>query len=86
MTTRLPTATPLPLPQGINLGVGQEATYSFGMTMPRARDMALIRPAVQPYEAGLFMQLCVSPEQAEQLCRSPLLRALLPLACWVGGA
>ncbi len=76
----------LPSTQGIHLGLGQEATYSFGMTTPRARDMALIRPAVQPYSAGLFMQLCVSPEQAAELRRSPLLPALLPLACWVGAS
>lgn len=48
--------------------------------------MALIRPAVQPYSAGLFMQLCVFPEQAAELRRSPLVRALLPLASWVGGS
>ncbi|PRW20453.1 concanavalin A-like lectin glucanase [Chlorella sorokiniana] len=76
----------VPAASGINLGLGQQATYTFGMTMPRARDMALIRPAVQHYSSGLFMQLCVSPEQAAELRRSPLLRALLPLASWVGGS
>ena len=48
--------------------------------------MALIRPAVQPYSIGLFMQLCVSPEQAVELRRSPLVSTLLPLASWVGGS
>ena len=46
--------------------------------------MALIRPAVHPYSAGLFMQFCVAPSQAATLHASPLLRALLPLAAWVG--
>lgn len=87
MIPQLPTRHRSPSPcQGINLGLGQEAAFTFGMTTPRARNMALIRPAVQPYSAGLFMQLCVFPEQAAELRRSPLVRALLPLASWVGGS
>lgn len=52
--------------------------------MPRARDMALIRPAVRPFEDGLFLQLSLAPAQAAALRRLPLLRALLPAARFVG--
>ena len=48
--------------------------------------MAVIRPAVPPYSAGLFVQLCLAPRQVAALKSSALLAQLLPEASFVGVA
>ncbi|KAL4857541.1 hypothetical protein ACK3TF_002400 [Chlorella vulgaris] len=75
----------VPQQQDIDLGLGP-STYQLGMTMPRAKDMAVIRPACHPYSPGLFAQLCLQPHQAARLRCLPLLAQLLPQATWVGAA
>ncbi|PSC71001.1 Histone acetyltransferase GCN5 [Micractinium conductrix] len=76
----------VPKPEGTDLGLGQPATYDRELTYPLAREMAVIRPAVPPYSAGLFVQLCLAPRQVAALKSSALLAQLLPEASFVGVA
>jgi hypothetical protein len=71
--------------QGLDLGLGPP-TYQLGLTMPRARDMAVIRPACHPHAPdGLFAQFCLPAAEAARLRALPLLAQLLPQARFVGG-
>ena len=57
------------------------------LTIPRARNMVVVRPAVHPYQPdGLFAQFCLPVRAAARLRGHPALATLLPQATWVDGA
>lgn len=71
--------------QDLDLGLGAPSAYSQQLSLPRARDMAIIRGAVTPLSAGLIAQLALAPGDAQRLREHPLLAQLVPSARWVGG-
>lgn len=70
--------------QAIDLGLGPPA-WTRQLSRPVAPGMATIRPAQPPYPPGLFFHLCLTERQAAALRGLPLVQAMLPGACWVGG-
>ncbi|KAI3430263.1 hypothetical protein D9Q98_004859 [Chlorella vulgaris] len=75
----------MPASQDLDLGLGAPSAYSQQLSLPRARDMAIIRGAVTPLSAGLIAQLALAPGDAQRLREHPLLAQLVPSARWVGG-
>lgn len=68
----------------LDFGNGSGPIGYRNLTLPLARSMAVIRPALLPYEEGLFMQLSVTPKQAKALKSHPALAKLVPNAVFLG--
>lgn len=74
----------LPSDTQLNFGEGLKPIGYRNLTLPLARSMTVVRPALPPYSDGLFMQFAVTPQQAKSLRRHPALHKLIPDASFLG--